>query len=255
VSTAASVSCSLLCTCSLLYCGPLTIFTIAFRSLFESLASSQLRRLVLFENFNQLYPRSFRIDCNPIRIPTSDVSRAVANASLQLEHLSASFIVDASYFFHAREPSWKWPNLTSLALTSRLLAPDECPIEIDNMLRAAAAAAMKMPNLKTMEIWNGKVGLAMLFRCQLAGVGRPAVITWRGTWEFALRSPVTQSWEAVAVKHRSHGSVIVKELLDAGIIKSHGDAIYHLKLLTLVIRPVSLRQIQIEHRIREGVHS
>ena len=163
--------------------------------------------------------------------------------------------MDASYFFHAREPSWKWPNLTSLALTSRLLAPDECPIEIDNMLRAAAAAAMEMPNLKTIEIWNGKLGLAMLFRCQLPGVGQPAVITWRGTWEFALRSPVIQSWETVALKHRSHGSVIVKELLDAGIIKCHGDAIHHLKLLTLVIRPVSLRQIQIEHRTREGVHN
>jgi hypothetical protein len=92
------------------------------------------------------------VGCDPIRIPTSDVSRAVANASLELEHLSASFMVDASYFFDAREPSWKWPNLTSLALTSRLLAPDESPIEIDNMLRAAAAAAMKMPNLETMEI-------------------------------------------------------------------------------------------------------
>jgi hypothetical protein len=81
------------------------------------------------------------------------------------------------------------------------------------------------------------------------------VITWRGTWEFALRSPVIQAWEAVALKHRGHGSVIVKELLDAGAVKCHGDAIHHLKLLTQVIRPVSLRQIQMEHIIREGVHN
>jgi hypothetical protein len=194
--------------------------------------------------------------CDPIRIPTSDVSRAAANASLELEHLSVSFMVDASYFFHAREPSWMWPNLTSLALTSRLLAPDESPTEIDNMLRAAAAAAMKMPNLEITEIWNGRVGLAMLFRYQLAGGGRPAVITLRGIWEFALRSPVIQAWEAVALKHCGHGSVIVKELLDAGaVVKCHGDAIHHLKLLTPVIRPVSLRQIQMEHTIREGVHN
>jgi hypothetical protein len=227
---------------------PLTIFDVAFRSLFESLASNQLRRLVLFENFNEEYTLTFRAwACDPIRIPTSDVSRAVANASLELEHLSASFVVDASYFFHAREPSWKWPNLTSLALTSRLLAPDESPIEIDNMLRTAAATAMKMPNLETMEIWNGQVGLAMLFRYQQAGGGRPAVITWRGTWEFALRSPVIQAWEAVALKHCTHGSIIiVKELLDAGAVKCHGGAIHHLKLLTPVIRPVSLRQIQME---------
>ncbi|KAK3942762.1 hypothetical protein QBC46DRAFT_379369 [Diplogelasinospora grovesii] len=252
-----------------------------FRSLFESLASSQLRRLVLFENFNQQYALSFR-DCVPIRIPTPGVSRAVARASLELEHLSASFMVDASYFFDAREPSWKWPNLTSLALTSRLLAPDESPMEIDNMLRAAAAATMKMPNLKTMEIWNGQEGLAMLFRYQPAGGGQPAVITWRGTWELApmlfryqpagggqpavitwrgtwelaLRPPVIEAWEAVALKHRGHGLVIVKELLNAGaVVKSHGDAIHHLKLSIPVIRPVSLRQIRMEHRIRELVHN
>ncbi|CAI7606412.1 unnamed protein product [Penicillium glandicola] len=117
--------------------------------------------------------------CSPIRIPTSDVSWAVAKASLKLEHLSASFIVDASYFFHACEPSWMWPSLTSLALTSQLLTPDESPIEIDNMLQTAAALAMKMPNLKSMEIWNGREGLAVLFRYQLTREGQPVVITWR----------------------------------------------------------------------------
>lgn len=68
---------------------------------------------------------------------------------------------------------------------------------------AAAAAATKMPNLETMEIWNGQVGLAMLFRYQLVGGGRPPVITWRGTWGFNLRSAVIQAWEAVALEHRS----------------------------------------------------
>jgi hypothetical protein len=77
---------------------------------------------MVFENFDQeldtalsegdMFPRS------PVRIPSPDVSRAVAKASLKLEQLSASFIVDASYFFHAQDPSWKWPNMTSLALAS-----------------------------------------------------------------------------------------------------------------------------------------
>jgi hypothetical protein len=76
-------------------------------------------------------------------------------------------MVDAScYFFHDREPSWKWPNLTSLALTSRLLAPDANPIEIENMVLAAATVAMKMLKLETIDIRNGQVGLAMLFRYQ-----------------------------------------------------------------------------------------
>jgi hypothetical protein len=156
------------------FCVPVTLlaaddllillFFVDLRLLFESLSSDRLRRLVLFENFNQTYPAGYNMGGDPMRIPSSSVSRAVANASLTLEHLSASFIVDASHFFDARELSWKWPNLTWLALTSRLLVPQERPTELDDMLRAAAAAAMKMPNLETMEIWNGEKGLAMLFK-------------------------------------------------------------------------------------------
>ena len=189
-----------------------------------------------------------------MRIPSPHLSRAVAQASLPLEHLSASFMVDARDFFNAREPSWKWPNLTWLALTSRLLAPEESPVELDDMLQAAAATAMKMPNLATMEIWYGEKGLAMLFRYQRADQGRPAVLTRRGTWELSLRPPVLQAWDSVALKHGGEGHAIVEELLDVGAcVKSHGDAICHLGLSRPVIRPVSLRQVQMEHIIREGV--
>ncbi|KAL3478451.1 hypothetical protein BJX99DRAFT_245588 [Aspergillus californicus] len=214
----------------------------SFQSLLESLDSSRLWRLVLFEDFNLQYPLVFinTLDYGePCRIPTPDVNRAVAKASLELEHLSASYI--------------KWPSLTSLTLTSQLLSPHACPVKIDNMLRAAAAAAMKMPNLETVEIWNGHRGWAMLFRYQLHR-GRPVVITRRGTEEFALRPPVVQAWEAVALKRGLGSTIVVEELLDAGtVIRSHGDAIHHLKLLNPVIRPASLRQIRMEHRIRKEI--
>lgn len=235
------------------------LFFVALRLLFESLSSDRLRRLVLFENFDQTYAASLShtiSDYNPVRISSSHVSQAVANASLTLNHLSASFIVDASHFFDARERSWKWPNLTWLALTSRLLVPEERPTELDNMLQAAAAAAMNMPNLKTMEIWNGEKGLAMLFKYQRAERGQPAVITWRGTWKLTLRPFVIEAWDSVALKHCRQEHIIVKGFLEAGAcIKSHGDAISHLKLSKPVIRPVSLRQIQMEHIVREGVRS
>lgn len=234
------------------------VFNIDFELLFESLASSQLRKLILFENFNQQYPLSFMplLGCDPIRIPTPNVTQAVASISLRLEHLSASFIIDASYFFYNRKLSWEWPSLISLTLTSRLLSPYKSSVEIDNMLREAAAAAIKMPNLKIMEIWHGQDGLATLFRYQVTREGS-AILTCRATWQFALRPPVVQAWEAVAQTRYSHGyTVIQEELLDnSTVIKSHGDAIHHLKLLSPVIRPISLRQIQMEHRIREGVHS
>ena len=229
-------------------------FDVGYTSLFDSFASRKLQKLVLFENFNQQYPLSDLSWCPSFRTPKSDVSRAVANASLNLEHLSASFIVDASYFFDAREPSWSWSRLVSLTLTSRLLTPHESPMEVDSMLQAAASAAMKMPNLDILEIWNGQDGLAMLFRYQLTGERQPAVITCRGTWEFVLQPPVVQAWEAVARKRGGNGSVIVKEVLDSTIIKSYGDAIHHLRLLNPVMRPVSLQQIRLEHRVREGAY-
>lgn len=94
----------------------------------------------------------------------------------------------------------------------------------------------------------------MIFRYQLTGEGQPAVLTRRGTWKLALQDPIVQAWEAVALKHCIQKSIIVEEMLDAGVVKSHGDAIHHLKFLNPVVRPISLQQIRMEHRIREGVH-
>jgi hypothetical protein len=68
------------------------LFFVRLRFLFESLTSDRLRRLVLFENFNQTYPASYmNMDCDPMRIPSSYVSPAVANVSLTLEHSSEPF--------------------------------------------------------------------------------------------------------------------------------------------------------------------
>ncbi|KAI0802310.1 hypothetical protein GGR55DRAFT_692269 [Xylaria sp. FL0064] len=81
-----------------------------YQYLFESIqrSNSHLKGLVVFENFNQ--------------------HRAVALASFKLEHLAASFIVDASHFFEV-EPSWEWPNLTSLGLAALFKYQAFCNIE------------------------------------------------------------------------------------------------------------------------------
>ncbi|PKK42372.1 hypothetical protein CI102_13968 [Trichoderma harzianum] len=217
--------------------------------LFESIRrfNGNLKRLVVFENINQQYPMHmqrfpFGVEvsgCDIIRKPAPAVSRIVALTSLKLEHLAASFIVDANHFFNI-EPSWEWPNLTSLVLTSKLLAPEKSPIEIGAMLQAAAAVATKMPKLKTMEIWNGRKGVAALFKYQVFHDIQQARITWRGTWEFIMEPSVIRAWEAF-------------ELLDEATIKSHGDAIGYLMLSGQVIRPISLQQIRIEQRALKGV--
>ena len=174
----------------------------------------------------------------------SNLSRAVAETSCQLDSLSVSFMVDADRIFDTRRPSWQWPNLESLALTSQLLAPDKRQAEIDQMLEAAAAAATRMPKLKTMEIWNGREGLASLFSYHAAQAG--SVITWTGTWELALQPTVIQAWRKVSLRHGSRDYRVATKLLDPAVVKSHGDAIYHLNMSTSVIRPVSLQQIRME---------
>lgn len=131
--------------------------------LFESLIPNQLKRLVLFEDFNDEYITLFQgvydlLDAEPIRTANLAVSKALAEASLSLEHLSASFTVDAKYFFRAPQSTWTWNKLATLVLTSGLLTPSHSSTEINDMLQAAAAAAMSMPALTAMELWNGGRG-------------------------------------------------------------------------------------------------
>lgn len=109
-----------------------------------------------------------------------------------------------------------------------------------------------MPQLETMEIWNGQKGLAALFKFQAFRDIQEAIIIWRGTWKLTIEPSIIQAWEAI---HWYNGwrFNLVEEQLDAAAIKSHGDAIYNLMLSSEVIRPISLQQIQIEQKALEGV--
>lgn len=225
--------------------------------LIESLARTKLSKLTVFENFDESYPERYFL-CHAIREPNPAVSRKLARASLHLTTLSASFMADAEHFFAAatRQDPWTWDRLTSLALTSRLLTDYvDNTSNINDMLRDAAVAALKMPLLDTMELWNGRRGVAMLFRYQRAAARdrqQMAVITVRGTWELALGIATTQAWDAVAAYRHCHGGRVVvrTSLIDPDVVRCHGDAIRELGLLAEVARPVSLRQIVSEHRYR-----
>ncbi|KAM0449493.1 hypothetical protein ACHAO4_007511 [Trichoderma viride] len=227
-----------------------------YQYLFKSIQrfNPNLKRLRIFETFNQLYPALqqrfmdgvYFSGHDSIRTPNPAVGRTIAVASLKLEHLAASFIADANRFFKI-EPSWEWPNLTSLAITSKLLTPDESLMKIEAMLQAAATAAIRMPKLETMEIWNGRRGLAALFKYQASRSTQYATITWRGTWDFTMEPSTIQAWEAV-IHHQYSGwrLNLVQERLNEADVKSHGDAIHYLKLSDQVVQPVSLQQIRRE---------
>ncbi|KAI5867440.1 hypothetical protein GGS23DRAFT_602530 [Durotheca rogersii] len=226
--------------------GGQNVTDLAYCSLIDSLTSRTLKKLVLFENFDEQYSSCFA-HCDDMRAPNFWVGQAVAKASLELEHLSASFIIDAGHFLDAVKSEWNWSHLSSLTLTSQLLNPQENPDRINNMLEAAASTALKMPKLKTLEIWNGRVGLAALLRYQLEGIGR-TVLSWKATWKFALQPHVIKAWEAVA--HANHSHLLVQEFLDETIsVNSHADAINYLELFK-VLRPISLQQILAAHEMR-----
>lgn len=236
------------------------LYSIEYQSLLETNAIPHLKRLTLFENFNRRYPRYFG-SCSATRSPSWQVGRAVAITSLMLEQLSASFIIDASQFLRTIRRGWKWWCLTTLVLTSQLLDPRRRSKDVNNMLSAAAGAAMKMPKLELMEIWNGRAGMAAVFRYRTSRYmyeedeckRRPSVMTWRATWNFVLTVPVIRAFENVTHKRHGNSFIIDKESVDASLIKSHADAIHHLELAELVIRPVSLRQIRTEHMVGEEV--
>ena len=248
----------------LVYCHHLledkTNMYAAYYLLLHSLSSSQqLKKLTLFENFNEEYPPHFAnlilgTRSNTFRTANPVVSQTIAQVSINLEYLAASYLVEAKDFFASYHPSWTWPALTSLSLTSQLLTPTESPLEIANLLQSAAAVAMHMPNLEVMEIWNGRRGLAGVFRYHWVkpssnGAKSTVTITCRGTWKFDLNSSVRQAWGAVAFARCGGGFRLVKELVDRCDIRCHGDAIYHLKLSEGVIRSISLSQIRAEHKV------
>ena len=101
-----------------------------------------------------------------------------------------------------------------------------------------------------MEIWNDAKGSACVFRYQASEGCRPTTITWRGNWDLPIESNVVRSWEAVALRRGRSGIKVISELLDAEVvIKSHGDAIHHLRLSYQVVSPVSLSHIRRENNL------
>ena len=210
----------------------------------ESLKSDQLRRMVIFEDFHGNNP-AMSLAVKPAEI---DTGYALAKASLGLEHLAASFVSDASHFFDACQKWNIWPRLESLALTSNVLKSQQQSVHINDLLETIALVAMKMPQLKSMELWNGRAGFAGVFQYQIFENDRNAKITWRGTWDLPPLEPhVLKAWQAVASERVDCKLQVVTEILDANVvITSHGDAIRYLRLLNTVVHPVSLWQIQKE---------
>lgn len=223
-----------------------------FKALFDSIASKDLKKLTIFENFHSgTLPAKAAPEST--RTLVRAVSRMTAKTSLKLEDFSGSFLVDATHFFASCNKSWQWKHMRSLTVTSQILTANGDQYAIADMLRAAAAAVMNMPQLKTIEIWNGQSKSATLFRYQPNRGQTNAVLTWRSTWAMVIQPSIIEDWTAVAYKHGARGLQVHKEILDVrDEVKFHGDAVHCLQLSQSVTRPVSLEQIRQEQEIHDN---
>ncbi|KAF4999075.1 hypothetical protein FDECE_11634 [Fusarium decemcellulare] len=217
------------------------------RGLISSGLPKSLKRLSLFEDFNEnisyLFNNPPRSRVQAFRLRSPAVGAALAHKSLDLEHLSVSYMVNAEYFFEACKPTWTWQHLQSLALTPQYLKEPPDEKGISELLCQAGQVALQMPRLHTFVLWNGAKGNACAFIYQNGG--EYPEITWRGTWNLELSLGIVEVWQRLTSDIHSRQIRVKKELIWDDI-KSHGDAIHHLNLPVQVVHPASLWQIRRE---------
>ncbi|KAL7906163.1 hypothetical protein GGI35DRAFT_458923 [Trichoderma velutinum] len=175
------------------------------------------------------------------------VAAALAKRSVGFESLSASFLVEANDFFRAYKREWTWTALRSLTLTSMYLDSKRGSEEINGMLKAAGDAALAMPMLRNLEIWNGGPGHAAIFEYH-AQHGE-AYIAWHSTWDLTIDSYAIKAWESVAYKNHGcrlgvHGE---NTLIGAGDeFRHYQDVIRRLRTRKNVISHQSLDELRLE---------
>ncbi|KAI1468073.1 uncharacterized protein F4812DRAFT_389527 [Daldinia caldariorum] len=141
------------------------------------------------------------------------IAMVLFKESRNLEHLSASFVVDAKDFFQPFWPSTltstsqSWDKLETIALTSSLLKPGFFRYHSDE---------------------NG------------------STITWRGTWELDLEPRVIQCWIETVRKNTHHLNVGVRDMeLPFDGTSFPASVLRHLKLKERIVHPVSFCQLQL----------
>ncbi|KAL7937247.1 hypothetical protein V8C35DRAFT_277736 [Trichoderma chlorosporum] len=211
--------------------------------------------IIIFQDSYKFYnlfpdPPAPPIPSDILNVPYAEdqAGKKVLTKSLNLHRLAVSFRASAENIFRRCPPSWIWPNLQSMALTSPLLQKDdETAAKLDVLLCRAAVVVRQMPKIHTFVLWNGGNGHACAFIYRIDG--DYGSLTWRGTWLLELSRRVVKAWQITDSKlHPSRSELCIKQEKIQAMIKSHGDAIYYLKLPCQVIDPASLWQIRREAR-------
>lgn len=218
---------------------------------------SSLESLHLFEDFNKWYHDESQqkwTDPRPSRI---QVLKGVATSAPGIKHLSVAFLSDAMECLDLPPAGVIFPNLESLALTSQhTLRPDQPGL--NELLHKAALAAMRMPKLQIMEIWNCGNGSAAFFRYEAMGSEAASTcrLTWRCSWassEWASESSgpfenyVVEAWSQVAARVTDRYLILdVKEPMRAGSYDQYAGILGQLKLRRSILHPTSEMQVRVE---------
>lgn len=137
------------------------------------------------------------------RRPSPRLGRQLAESSGSLAVINVAFLAEADDFFAAAAclPAETWPRLRTIILTSSTLTPTSSPADMEQLLLAAAAAVVRMPQLRQVELWFARGPHAFVF------TARVAHLSVRATWNVApaLTADVVRAWKAVSQKwtHRS----------------------------------------------------
>lgn len=107
--------------------------------------------------------------------------QSLAKSIVNFKHLLVSFLSDAKTC--STFPAGALRNLKLLALTSQLCL--ESTEQFTNyLLNLAARAAMEMPKLQIMELWNCAALYTAVFRYEATGTPESSAcrLTWRRSW-------------------------------------------------------------------------
>lgn len=203
-----------------------------------------LKRISIFEHFG-VFDQNDLWDTR-IRFPF--LAHGLRRLSTHLQDLSVSFAVDAKDFFQPwaslkpgvpTPPSLpRWEHLRWLTLTSRMIAEVAFPDEVNGLLRGAGLAAMAMPALQAMELYNATQWDAGVFRFLV--VENTGVVSWTSTWEFRMAAGVKRVWREVALLRTRQEPLIFDEVRMADY-KGGPEGFIHSELATreLVLHPTS----------------
>ena len=177
----------------------------------------------------------------------------------ELAHINASYMFDAFWFLWPYHPCFRghprlreWTNLETLTLTSCILTGRSPRERIDKLLRAAACAALQMPKLRVLEIWNSRQGRASFFRYTDSREDGP-LLEWAYTAGTAaphrVSERVMRAWQAVADKYkRGHPLRLRVCRKRRGNIRSHVSLVRDLETAPYMLTPQSYHRVQREER-------